>query len=49
MNINDLPPKYQKQAEEKGAVTPKKAVKTNKYRNKRVTVDGIKFDSKKGG
>lgn len=47
MNINDLPPRYQKQAEEKGAVTPKKAVKTNKYRNKRVTVDGIKFDSQK--
>lgn len=48
MRIEDLPPKYQKQAEQKiGSQTAKKTVKTNKYHAVKETVGKLKFDSKK--
>ena len=48
MNINDLPPKYQKQAEAQiGRERAKKAVKKPKYNNTKVTCGNLKFDSKK--
>lgn len=55
MDIKDLPPKYQKQAEEKlgrlsntdSPTKPKKAHKTNKYNAVKESVGNITFDSKK--
>lgn len=48
MRIEDLPPKYQKQAERKlDRQTAKNAVKTNKYHAIKETVGKLKFDSKK--
>ena len=48
MRKEDLPPKYQKQVEQKlGVQTAKNAVKTNKYHAVKETVGKLKFDSKK--
>lgn len=48
MRKEDLPPKYQKQVEQKlGVQTAKKAVKTNKYHAVKETVGKLKFDSRK--
>lgn len=48
MRKEDLPPKYQRQVEQKlGVQTAKNAVKTNKYHAIKETVGNIKFDSKK--
>ena len=48
MRKEDLPPKYQRQVEQKlGVQTAKNAVKTNKYHAVKETVGNIKFDSKK--
>ena len=48
MRKEDLPPKYQRQVEQKlGVQTAKNAVKTNKYHAVKETVGKLKFDSKK--
>ena len=48
MRKEDLPPKYQKQVEQKlGVQTAKNAVKANKYHAVKETVGKLKFDSKK--
>lgn len=48
MRKEDLPPKYQRQVEQKlGSQTAKNAVKTNKYHAVKETVGKLKFDSKK--
>ena len=48
MRKEDLPPKYQKQVEQKlGVQTAKNAVNTNKYHAVKETVGKLKFDSKK--
>lgn len=48
MRKEDLPPKYQKQVEQKlGVQTAKNAVKANKYHAIKETVGKLKFDSKK--
>lgn len=48
MRIEDLPPKYQKQAEQELArQTAKKGHKTSKYHNVKETIGKLKFDSKK--
>ena len=48
MRKEDLPPKYQRQVEQKlGVQTAKNAVKTNKYNAVKETVGKLKFDSKK--
>ena len=48
--FKDLPPKYQKQIMKKTGVTIPKAhdeEKKSKYNNKKTTIDGITFDSKR--
>lgn len=48
MDINDLPPKYQKQAEaQMGRETAKKGTKKPKYNNTKESYGNLKFDSKK--
>lgn len=48
MNIEDLPPKYQKQAEEKlHGTRHKTAPKKPKYNNVKESYGNLKFDSKK--
>lgn len=48
MNVEDLPPKYQKQAQDKLArQSAKKAPRASKYKNVKQTVGKLKFDSKK--
>lgn len=48
MRKEDLPPKYQRQVEQKlGVQAAKNAVKTNKYHAVKETVGNLKFDSKK--
>lgn len=48
MNIDDLPPKYRKQAEEKmGRTRAKTTPKKPKYNNVKESYGNIKFDSKK--
>lgn len=48
MRKEDLPPKYQRQVEQKlGVQTAKNAVKPNKYHAVKETVGKLKFDSKK--
>lgn len=48
MKIEELPPKYQKQAEEKmGRRSPKNGAKKSKYNNVKESYGTLKFDSKK--
>ena len=48
MNVEDLPPKYQKQAQDKLArQSAKKAPRASKYKNVKQTVGKLRFDSKK--
>lgn len=48
MRIEDLPPKYQKQAQEKiGRRSAKNAPRRSKYNNTKAVCGALKFDSKK--